>query len=288
MTIRTLAFAMAATFPVLIAGCNPSSNAAPKPHQTDKPRELKQIWQATGFSAPEGAARDDQYLYISNVVGEGAGKDGEGWISRLSHSGEVLDLKWVDGLNAPKGMAIHDGHLYVADIDVVRVVELATGTVTATLTIENGKFLNDVTVWKNAVFVADSARQTILRIENNETSVFLTDPALGGVNGLLGNGDHLLSSTMTSGSLLKISAEGAITEIATGIPNADGIGLVEGGYLVSSWPGQVFFVSNSGEVSEILNTKEAGILQNDLTVFDQSLVIVPNWTPGTVTAWSYE
>ncbi len=288
MTIRTLAFAIAATFPVMISGCSPSSDAAPEITQTDSAPALKQIWQTSGFSAPEGVARDDHYIYISNIAGEAAEKDGEGWISRLSHSGEVLDLKWVDGFNGPKGMAIHDDHLYVADIDVVRVIDLATGTVTATLTVEDGKFLNDVTVWNGAVYVADSARQTILQIENNDVSVFLTNPQLGGVNGLLGNGDHLLASTMTSGSLLKISPDGAITEIATGMPNADGIGLVEGGYLVSSWPGQVFFVSSAGEVSEILNTKEAGILQNDLTVFDQSLVVVPNWMPGTVTAWSYE
>jgi hypothetical protein len=34
----------------------------------------------------------------------------------------------------------------------------------------------------------------------------------------------------------------------------------------------------------MIDTKADGILQNDLSVFGD-VVIVPNWEPGTVTAW---
>ena len=90
---------------------------------------------------------------------------------------------------------------------------------------------------------------------------------------------------METGSLFSVSKDGEITEIATGMINADGVGLVPGGgYLVSSWPGQIHYVAEDGTVTTLLDTTEAGILQNDLSMFGDT-VIVPNWVPGTVTAW---
>ncbi len=95
----------------------------------------------------------------------------------------------------------------------------------------------------------------------------------------------MLVSTMTAGSLLSVTPEGAITEIATGMINGDGIGIVPGGgYLVSSWSGQIHYVGEDGAVTKLLDTEEEGIQQSDLTEFGD-VVIVPNWEPGTVTAW---
>ena len=118
-------------------------------------------------------------------------------------------------------------------------------------------------------------------------TLWLEDARFGGINGVLGDGDRLLVSTMDTGSLFSVTADGTITEIATGMINADGIGLVPGGgYLVSSWPGQVHYVAEDGTVTTLIDTTgdETPILQNDLKIFGDT-VIVPNWQPGTVTAW---
>ena len=78
-----------------------------------------------GLSTPESVLHDagaDVYL-VSNINGSPLEKDGNGFISRLAPDGSVLALKWIDGeaqgitLNAPKGMAIQDGVLFVAAID---------------------------------------------------------------------------------------------------------------------------------------------------------------------------
>jgi len=275
--IALLAFTAACSDPN--AGESLSDSASTTPN-------LEQAWIAEGFNAPEGVAAAPQGGYfISNIVGEGAGKDGEGWISVLSEDGEIVTEKFAEGLDAPKGMAVHDSRLYVTDIDQVRIFSAETGEPAGSIAIDGARFLNDATVWNGAVYVSDSGGASIHKLDGETATLWLEDERLDGVNGLLGDGGALYISTMTSGSLLSADAEGNLTEIANGMENADGIGLVPGGgWLVSSWPGAIYYVSPEGETTELLDTREAGTLQNDLTMFADT-VIVPNWNPGTVTAW---
>ena len=83
--------------------------------------EPQQVWQAEGLDGPESAVLDpDQGVYyVSNVNGDPGVADGNGYIAKLSLNGEVLEQQWATGLNAPLGIALHDGKLYVADIDEV-------------------------------------------------------------------------------------------------------------------------------------------------------------------------
>ncbi|MCK4548774.1 MAG: ATP/GTP-binding protein, partial [Candidatus Krumholzibacteria bacterium] len=71
------------------------------------------------FKVPESVCWDfdREILYVSNIAGNPGEKDGEGFISRVSIEGEVRKLRWVTGLNAPKGMAVFGGRIYVSDID---------------------------------------------------------------------------------------------------------------------------------------------------------------------------
>src|SRR5690242_14219812 len=85
---------------------------------------------APGLELPESVAQDPDtgLLYCSNL---GAGKedaptakDGNGFISKLNEDGTVAELKYLPKagdppLNAPKGIAIYGGGLWVADIDRV-------------------------------------------------------------------------------------------------------------------------------------------------------------------------
>jgi hypothetical protein len=251
------------------------------------PPALEQVWIAEGFSAPEGAALapDGNYLVSSVGIDDGDAKNGDGFISKVSPDGEIIAQYWAAKMNGPKGMAVLDGVLYVADIDTVMMVDADKGGLGEKIRVEGAAFLNDVTTWGDAVYVSDSGTGCIYRIADGAATVWLEDARFGGINGLLGDGDRLLVTTMETGSLLSVSKAGEITEIATGMSNADGLGLVPGGgYLVSSWPGQIHYVAEDGTVTTLLDTTGPGILQNDLSVFGGT-VIVPNWVPGTVTAW---
>ncbi|MGB3626866.1 MAG: hypothetical protein WA989_13610, partial [Henriciella sp.] len=148
-------------------------------------------------------------------------------------------------------------------------------------------FLNDMVAWNATVLVSDSGAGRIYRLTGDEVDVWLEDERLAGVNGLTGDGDRLLIATMSSGSLYSVTEAMELQEIASGMVNADGIGVIEGGYLVSSWPGQIFHVSEGGEVSQALDTRSQSTFQNDLTILNET-VIVPNWMPGTVTVWKVD
>ncbi|WP_319758982.1 hypothetical protein [Maridesulfovibrio sp.] len=101
-----------------------------------------------GFSSPESVTSDGNYFYVSNV-GEKLQPtvmDGDGYISRLSKEGKVLDRKFITGLNAPKGMVVTDGVLYVADIDRIKGFDLQSGRPVMDLFVEGTSFLNDIVV----------------------------------------------------------------------------------------------------------------------------------------------
>lgn len=251
-------------------------------------RSLQQLWLLEGFSAPEGAALGpDNELFISNVAGGGSDKDGAGWISLLTLDGELIKQRWLEGLDAPKGMVVYKGTLFVNDIDQVRRYRIQTKEQLSPIAVPGAKFLNDAAVYRGDVLVSDSRTGRIHKVLGDRSEVFLDDPeVLAGVNGLLASGDELLISTMSGGELLSYDEREGLRKIAGGMEDADGIGLVDGGYLVSSWPGEIYFVSPEGEVRSLLNTREEEILQNDLSVFGD-LVIVPNWDPNTVTAWRF-
>ncbi len=268
-----------------LAACAAETPAESQTEEAGAPK-LEQLWLAEGFASPEGAAQAPQGGYfISNVAGEGADKDGEGWISLISEDGEIVTERFADGFHAPKGMAVLDGVLYVADIDRVRMIDAATGEAKGDIPIEGGKFLNDATVWNGAVYVSDSLTNSVLKIEDGAASTWITDDRLGKINGILGAGDTLYIVTMDTGSLYAANANGELTEIATGMIPADGVGLLEGGgWLVSTVPGEIYYVSLEGETEQLSDTREAGISQNDLNVYGD-IAIVPNWRPGTVTAW---
>ncbi len=130
--------------------------------------EPEQVWQAEGLDGPESAVLDSGQgvLYVSNVNGEANAADGNGYISKLSFEGEILDKEWVTGLNAPKGLALHDDQLYVSDIDELVVIDTASGEVTAQHKAPGATFLNDVTAHEDGrVIVSEMMQNQIWKLE---------------------------------------------------------------------------------------------------------------------------
>ncbi len=283
--MRLIALSLSAS--MLFACSGPDAPAPTDPQaQSSGVPALEKLWVRYGFSAPEGvAAAPGGGYFISNVAGEGDARDGEGWVTHISQTGDILKERFADGMNAPKGMAVLGDVLYISDIDTVRRFQLPGGEALSDIPIDGAKFLNDATAWNGAVYVSDSGMSRIHRIDGDAASVWLESDALAGVNGLLGDGARLLITTMDTGALIEADADAALTTIADGMIDGDGVGvLANGGYLVSAWRGDIFFISEDGKVVKLLDTREEGTLQNDLSVFGD-VVIVPNWRPGTVTAW---
>src|SRR5690606_4618185 len=100
--------------------------------QAEEP-SLKQLWETPAeLTTCESVLYDESSgtIYVANIEGEAAEKDGKGSISIISKEGEIQEREWVNGLNAPKGMGIMDGKLYVTDIDEVVEIEIESKKIT--------------------------------------------------------------------------------------------------------------------------------------------------------------
>ena len=100
--------------------------ARPAAHAASEPRVV------TGFAHPESVLIDGDRRFVSNI-GEKLdplGHDGDGFLSELAADGRIVALHALpidgDRLDAPKGMAMLAGKLYVADIDRVVGFDLST------------------------------------------------------------------------------------------------------------------------------------------------------------------
>jgi len=215
-----------------------------------------------GFSTPESVLHDteaDVYL-VSNINGAPTDPDGNGFISRVSPAGEVLDLKWIDGeaegvtLSAPKGMAISGGMLWVSDIDCVRIFALDTGAPAGEVCIEGASFLND------------------LAPHPNGTDVLLTDSGL----------DAAFSPTGTD-ALYHVRADGYAPVFASadmGAPNGVALTADGGALVVTFMSGQVWGIGADASVTEVFAV-EGGQLDG-VEVLADGRVLVSNWATNCV------
>jgi hypothetical protein len=174
---------------------------APAAPQAQGPAPLWTI--AEGLDAPESAyfhAASDS-VFVSNISGPILEKNGEGFISRLTPDGTVVALRWVTGLNAPKGLRSVGNTLWVADIDEVVAIDIATGRITARVPVEGAQFLNDLaTAPDGTVYVSDSQLARIYAVKDGRSSVFVEGAdQVEQPNGLLVDGNRLIVGSMGAG-----------------------------------------------------------------------------------------
>jgi DNA-binding beta-propeller fold protein YncE len=269
---------------LVVVAC--SQSAAPP--AAPEPIGVELIWRATGLANPESAAlsAEGDFLYVTNVNGEGEAKDGNGFIARISTDGRVLEREWARGLDAPKGIALGGDALYVADVDQIVVVDAATGAVRRRVAIPGAVFLNDLAISPDGqVLIADSGGGRIYAIRTDTPEVWLEDELLDSINGLLPEPDRLIATTM-QGRLLAIDyTTKAITVLAEGLGEGDGVAsLGEGRYLVSEWPGRMHVVAADGSHVTILETAAENRFLNDFLLVGD-ILYQPHWEPSALSAY---
>ena len=249
---------------------------------------LELQWQASGLAQPESVAlsRDGTFLYVSNMAGDGSARDGNGFISRVSLTGEVLEREWLTGLDAPKGIMRRGDLLYVSDISGLTVFDTTNRSVLRRVDVPDARFLNDLAFASDGrVVISDSANARIYVFLRDTVSVWLEDERLRGVNGLLLEPNRMLAVTM-QGLLLAIDNQTLeITVLAEGLGAADGIAaLGDGRYLVSEWRGRLSVVAPDGSHEVVLDTRDEGRYLNDFIIAD-GVVYMPNLDPGALSAY---
>lgn len=265
---------------------------------------LNQVWETSGFEAPESIAFDraSSAYYVSNM-GQGGpmAKDGNGYIAKVDKSGKIETKSWIPGLNAPKGVAILGKNLYVADIDQVIVIDIANANIVKKIEVPGAVFLNDVAVdAAGSIFVSDTIKSEIFRIIDGKAESWLADSRLEQPNGLLATKTHLIVAawgvitdpatfgTKVPGHIKSVSfADKSIKSLGDGSPvgNLDGITAGKDGSLIATnWLSGEILHQKIGEKETVIG-KAAMSAADHTYIGEENLLVVPITMQGKVIAY---
>lgn len=260
-------------------------------------------WSVAGLENPESVYHDSKtnLLYVSNVNGAPTDKDGNGYISILSTTGNIISQKWIEGLNAPKGMGVFGGKLYIADIDRVVVVDMKTGKVISTFDAPGATFLNDIVIdSKGVVYISNTfGFSGIYKLVDNKVSLWLKNEALNLPNGLAidqtnlyvaswgANPNPNTYATETPGKIIKVTlSNNVIGDMTSPVGNLDGLVCTADGKFITDWlSGKLlYYASSTKTLTEILDLPQgsADIGFN----YKTNVLYIPQMLDNKVVAYS--
>ena len=265
---------------------------------------LQLEWENNQLSAPESVVFDERtnLLFISNVNGAPNEKNGKGYISTMTLDGKISSLKWVEGMHAPKGLAIFGHRLYVADIDQLLVININNGRIEEKYFALQSQFLNDVAVDAvGNVYVSDMMTNTIYQLSSGELNIWLRDDALESPNGLLIQGEEMIVAswgvmtdgwnTDVPGHLKTISlVSKAIKSLGSSQPigNLDGVESDgKGQFYVTDWLiGGLFIINSDGKAQKLLSLPQ-GSADLDV-VLSKNLLLIPMMIDNKLLAYQIQ
>lgn len=263
---------------------------------------LVPVWQSeSGFEAPESVVYDaqQQLLFVSNVNGNPNDADGNGYISTLSLDGKIINQHWLDGLNAPKGLALIGNLLYVADINELVVINTKQQKVIQRYKAPKAIFMNDVVADAGGnIYVSDMMTNTIHRLSGDKFEIWLHDEQLEQPNGLLVEGDNLIVASwgnMTDGFATDIAGHlktinlnsKKIQSLGDKSPagNLDGLEADgNGNYFVTDWmQGKLLHISPEGTSTTLISLAQGSA--DHTVLLDKNLILIPMMLTGNVLAF---
>ncbi len=269
---------------------------------------VTKLWETseTELQTPESVIHDEKrnVLYVSNINGSPMEKVENGFISRLSLEGEILDLKWFrESLWAPKGMAISGDHLFVADISRVVEIDLESGKLVNIYEAEDAVFLNDVAADQNGdIYISDMMTNTIHRIKEGKIEAWLASEKLSSPNGLTVVDDQLIVgtwgvmdgegfATSVPGHLISVSlCSSDITDLGSADPvgNLDGVERTSSGdFLITDWmAGKLLLVDQQGQVNTLLDLDQ-GMADHEF-IKESGLVLLPMMMNNKIIAYRFQ
>jgi len=263
-TCRTIA---ATALPLaLLTACTPDSEIS------ETGMEGTQVALVDGFSGPESVRYDEEadVYFVGNFNGDAGALDNNGFISRLSTDGVIEDLHFISGgqngvtLHSVRGMTIVGDTLWACDADAVRGFDRTTGAPVAEISfaaLEPG-FLNDITPGPDGeLYVTDTPRNRIYRIDGRTPSIALEDEALGNPNGITWDRTSGHAVVLPFGGAQSLNRWGGeapgLEAIATGLPGGryDGVEVLGyGKLLVSSQADSSIHVVMDGAIESSMKT----------------------------------
>jgi len=251
--------------------------------------KLEKIWETDSvLKVPESVLFDGEHkvLYASNIDGTDPwAKDGKGSVAKIGLDGKVIAPEWVSGLNAPKGMGLYMGKLYVADLNELVVIDIAGSKIEKRIAVTGAEGLNDVSVSKSGiVYVSDSKLKKIFTVKDGVSELLLD--TLKGPNGVLIRGDDFY--LLDAGGMFKMNKDKTLTKITDGMDGGtDGIENISGNdFIVSCWQGVVWYVNANGSKQQLLDSRPDKKNSADIGIDAKNkIVYVPTFWRNTIVAY---
>jgi len=255
---------------------------------------LREFWIVDNLSTPESVVYDslNNLLYVSSINGDPADKDRNGYISKINLKGEIVEKKWIATLDAPKGMAISDNYLYVADINQLVMIDINLGKIVARFNVKDAEFLNDVVADKNGnIYITDSSSSpgVIYKFVGGKITKWLVNKNLKRPNGIAFYNNEIFVGSFATGMLYKInSITKEIEEIGKFISAIDGLTFGSGNKLfLSNWFGKIVIVEDFSNYYELTYDFPTKINSADILYLDYSggILIIPTFFADKLIAY---
>src|SRR5918997_6754990 len=254
--------------------------------------QVQKLWETPAqLKTPESVLYEptENVLFASSIDGKPDEKDGQGFISKVSPvNGTIIELNWITGLNAPKGMAVNSddsSRLYVSDITDLVEIDIANGQITNRYNAPGIAFLNDVASDKQGnIYVSDTSSNSTYKLEINKTSplqIWLQTPELNSPNGLyVDNSTNKLVVASLGDSLSLVDLENKTIIKGAQVPGGslDGIegDTGENLYYVTDWAaGKVYAVNSDGtDYRTLIDLQKQGTADLEF-IAGERMVIIP-------------
>lgn len=263
------------------------------------------LWTVGGFSTPESVVydRERDRFYVSNMATRGEGATpGDGFISRLDGHGNITELKWITGLQNPKGLVLTNGRLYAGDDDALVEMDLDRAAIVARHAPADGgpAQFNDATADANGnVYVFSKRLDTVFRLSDGTFApwVKVDTNITGKFNGVRADGDRLLLGSWQVpgpdgeqlGHLTTIDlATGAIERIGSvPIGHIDGIEPDgRGGWTVTDFThGALLHIDADGTPTRLLTLVKGSA--DHLYLADRQLLLIPFLLDDVIRAYRW-
>ncbi|PTX94423.1 SMP-30/gluconolactonase/LRE family protein [Opitutus sp. ER46] len=246
---------------------------------------VTRAWELPDLGGLESVAFDAKrnVLFASNYAGNA--------LARLNLDGRDVNLTWMSGFRRPTGVKVAQDRLYVIDRSGLSVIDPESAQVLSRTPIEGAGFANDLVVHPSGVvYVTDSARGTLYRLESGKAELWLADPRLAQCNGLALDGERLLVGVSSSGTIQRVDlATRQIATVATIGPGVIMDGLVgdgREGWLFSDYFGRVYRANAKGETTLLIDGRGPQRFCADFEFIPSlSLLVIPSLHEQRLTAY---
>lgn len=230
---------------LVFISCTPGDKAITK--EWKRGQDFSNVaFSVEGFDGPEAVRYDEELdvYFVSCFVGATSG-DANGYVSKVSSSGEIIELKYMTGteqfpFDAGRGMYITGDTLWVADHSGVHYFNKHTGNHIGFVDFSefNPGFINDTVEKDGDLYVTDTGQRKLYRIRNLKAELVKENlPIMPNGITTLPNGNLVFAPWNAGPEIYQYDVKNdslSVFATAAGSDNYDGIEYFDGGLITST------------------------------------------------------